>query len=203
MVQCEPWDESAEVSHVSYLPEFKLIGGEFLSYQVNELDTFVDPGFEATSNGVKVSVLHSSDTVVKVDEVGLYAIGYYAENSDGLGTTKYRYVSITHNNVSKNDLTGKYYTDRWGPRAEMKVTRENDKGYYKCTEVFGYPGAEMKGKFVDLGKGDLVLLPGNGYFGDFGLAEGSYTRSTLSLVVSLLNEPYDGLSFDVLWRKTE
>ena len=31
MLSCEKWYETADVSHVSYLPEFTLTGGDFIS----------------------------------------------------------------------------------------------------------------------------------------------------------------------------
>lgn len=200
---CEQWDQTDNISHISYIPTFEIIDGEYLSYQVNELDTFIDPGAVAYENDKKISLSTLGDTSVKVDEVGLYTIVYYAWNSDELLGIAYRYVSITHNKVSNNDLSGKYTGTIWSPQVNMMVSPINNLGYYKCTEVMGFPGAEMKGEFVDLGRGELVLLPGKGYFGSFGASEGNYTRSTLSWTISLQDPPYEGIDIDVVWSKDD
>jgi hypothetical protein len=133
----------------------------------------------------------------------VYNILYYAENSDGLSAIGERIVAVTNNDVTENDLSGDYIGTRWSPQVEMKVTKVDEKGLYKCTEIFGYPGTEMKGRFVDLGNNELVLIHGEGDFGAYANAEGSYTPSTLSWTVALLDDPYSGIEIPVTWIKLD
>ena len=203
LTACNAWDESADVSEISYIPTFELEGGQYLSYMVNELDTFIDPGAKAYENGEEISVYTYGDTTVHPDKEGLYVVVYYTYNSYDMLGVEYRYISITSEDVTQNDLSGDYTGTIWSPQVEMKVTKLNDKGYYKCGDVMGYPGAEMKGQFVDLGKHKLILLPGEGYFGKFAASEGAYTLSTLSWTIKLISEPYDGIAIDVAWYKNE
>jgi hypothetical protein len=61
----------------------------------------------------------------------------------------------------------------------------------------------MPGRFVDMGDGKLVLLPGEGYFGEYDVSEGQYTQRTLSWDINLLTDPYKGYVIPVTWRKVE
>ncbi len=67
----------------------------------------------------------------------------------------------------------------------------------------GYYDLEMPGRFVDLGGNKLVLLNGEGYFGHYAAYEGSYTLSTLSWTIYLLDPPNEGVEIEILWRKKE
>ena len=168
-VSCERWDSTEGVSHVSELPVFEFEGGQYLSFVEGELDTFIDPGVRVTSGGEPLPF--DSVGAVNVKRPGLYIIAFYAVNADNLEKIAYRYVAITHADVSSNDFTGKYTTNRWGD-VEMKVKRLSENGYYKCSDVLGYPGIEVEGAFVDLGNNNIVLLPGDGFFGRFAQWEG-------------------------------
>lgn len=201
MISCEKWYVTEDVSHVSYLPEFTLIGGEFMSLEVTESGEFEDPGVIATVDGEQVQVYYSGG--VDLTEVGLYIITYYAANSDALYKTAQRYVAVTNGDVSDNDYSGTYIGTLWSPQVESKVKKIDEKGLYKCEDVMGYPGFEMPGRFVDLGDGEIVLLPGEGYFGSYDASEGIATRSTLSWTIYLLDEPYDGIDISVTWTKTD
>jgi len=44
MFSCETWNETEDVSHVSYLPEFTLEGGDFISLVKVDSGEFDDPG---------------------------------------------------------------------------------------------------------------------------------------------------------------
>lgn len=198
---CEEWNVTEEVSHVSYLPEFEIIGGEFLSYVVSDSGEYEDQGAVAYEKNKEIRLFSYGDA--DLTKVGVYSIFYYAENSDGLSALGERIVAVTHNDVSKNDLSGNYIGTLWSPQTEMKVTKVDAKGLYKCSEVFGYPGAEMKGRFVDLGNNELVLVHGEGDFGAYASSEGTYTPSTLSWIIALLDEPYSGIQIPVTWIRLD
>jgi hypothetical protein len=201
-VGCEKWNETEEVSHVSYLPRFEIVGGGFLSYIVSEdAPEYTDPGAIAFENDKEIIVYAYGSVDLK--KVGVYSVFYYAENSDGLFSIGERIIAVANKDVSDNDLSGKYIGTLWSPLTEMKVEKVNEKGLYKCSEVMGYPGTEMKGKFVDLGNNDLVLIHGDGGFGAFASSEGAYTLSSLSWTIALQDEPYTGIEIPVTWVKLD
>jgi hypothetical protein len=201
ILSCEKWYETADVSHVSYLPEFKLTDGDFISIVKQDSGEYADPGGIATVNGSQVN-LYYDDSEVDITKPGLYVVYFYAENAEGFSKTTYRFVAVTYTDVSGNDLSGTYTGTLWD-EVESRVTKINQAGLYKMTDVLGFPGYTMPGRFADLGDGQLVLLPGEGYFGEYGYSEGTYTKRTLSWYVRFLSDPYEGLEIPVTWRKKE
>ncbi|UCH15368.1 MAG: hypothetical protein JSV22_05225 [Bacteroidales bacterium] len=200
---CDKWDETADISHVSHLPEFNMVGGEFVSFVKSDSGKFEDPGVEATVEGRAVNWYYLSLPDIDLKTPGVYIIMYYAENDEGFSTTAERVVAVTYEDISENDLSGTYEGTLWTPLVESKVRKIDDNGLYKCEEVLGFPGYSMPGKFVDLGDNTLMLLPGEGYFGEYGASEGSYSSRILSWSVILLDSPYSGLEIPVTWRKKE
>jgi hypothetical protein len=198
MTGCEQWYATEDASHVSYLPEFALDGGEFISVVRSDTAEFTDPGASASSNGEELTVYPVGE--VDLTKIGVYIIRYYAQNMDGLVATADRIIAVTHYDVSDNDLSGTYSGTNWDP-VEMKVKKKDVNGLYECEEVLGYFTLSMPGQFVDLGESELVLLPGEGYLGRYAASEGEYTRSTLSWTIGLLDPPNDGVEIEVLWRK--
>jgi len=201
LFSCEKWYETAEVSHVSYLPEFNLEGGDFVSLIRQDSGVYDDPGVTATVNGSPVNVYFFPYNV-DITTPGIYQIMYYAENSEGFSKTAERIVAVTFEEVTENDLSGTYTGTNWDP-VEARVTKVNAEGLYKMDEVMGFPGFTMTGRFVDLGQNELVLLPGEGYFGEYDISEGQYTQRTLSWNINLLTAPYEGYVIPVTWRKVE
>lgn len=198
MTGCEKWYTTEEVSRVSYIPVFEMVGGEFISMERQDSVEFEEPGVKASADGEPLTVYYAGD--VDLSEVGVYLIEYSAENNDGLVGKAERVVAVTNSDVSKNDLSGTYTGTIWDP-VESKVKKIDENGLYECEDVLGFPGFEMKGRFVDLGGSELVLLHGDGFFGRYSNSEGNYTRSTLSWTVFLLDPPYKGVEIPVLWRK--
>lgn len=199
LTSCEKWYTTEDVSHVSYLPQFDLEGGEFVSILRSDTLEYEDPGATARANGEALTVYDQGE--VDLSEVGVYLIRYYAFNQDGLLGIAERIVAVTNHDVSGNDLSGNYSADIWGP-VETKVRKVDVNGLYECDDVMGFPGYEIQGKFVDLGNNELVLIHGEGYFGRYSGSEGAYTRSTLSWTIFLIDPPYEGVEIPVLWRKS-
>ena len=195
---CEKWYKTDDVSHVSYIPQFTIEGGEFISLLRSDTAEYTDPGATAESNGVSLQVYSYGD--VDVSKTGVYIIKYMAENQDGIVGEADRIVAVTNYDVSSNDLSGTYSGTNWDP-VESKVKKIDEYGLYECEEVLGYYNLTMPGRFVDLGNNELVLLAGEGYLGRYAASEGSYTRSTLSWTIRLLDPPNDGIEIEVLWRK--
>ena len=197
-ISCDRWEETADVSHVSYLPEWVIPGGEYLSVAKGDR-SFSIPAALAIVNGKTVQVSYISDSI-DINTPGVYRITYYADNGEGLSSIKDVYLAVRKADITFNNLSGKYVSTTFG-LAESKVTKLNDQGYYSCEEVFGFPGTEMKGIFVDIGDNSLVLLNGDGYFGRYGIDEGTYTNRTLSWDIRLLDDPYTGLVIPITWVK--
>jgi len=202
---CDKWYTTDNVSHISQLPQFMLAGGEFISITRADSGEFIDPGVTAKFDEDSIDVTKSgSFDAAKVDitKTGVYIITYTAKNQDGLIASTERIVAVTDVDVTNNDLSDTYIGTRWDI-VDSKVKKINPKGLYKCSEVLGYPGASMPGKFVDLGNNKLVLINGNGYFGRYKSSEGTYSLSTLSWTISLIDPPYQGNEISVIWRKKE
>ncbi len=198
---CEKWYDTKDVSHISTYPTFELIDGDFQSFVISDSAEYEDPGARAYDNGTPLSVYSSGE--VDLSTVGVYFIQYYAENQDGIYSLAERVVSVTRNNVSSNDLSGTYEGTTYEPFVQMKVERIDSNGLYKCSEVFGYPGTTTRGRFVDLGKNQLVLLHGDGDFGKYASVGGTYSQSTLNWTFYLLEGYYAGAGFPVEWKKIE
>lgn len=197
-VSCEKWYTTADVSHVSFLPEFEMEGGEFVSFVKDDTLEYTDPGATAWSGAKELKIYAFGE--VDLSRVGVYAIHYYAENDDQLIEMAQRTIAVSHEDVKENDLSGIYEGTNWDP-LETKVKKIHEDGLYECEEVMGYYDLEMPGRFVDLGENDLVLLNGEGYFGKYAAYEGTYTLSTLSWTILLLDPPNEGAEIGVLWRK--
>jgi hypothetical protein len=201
LVSCEKWYDTADVSHVSYLPQFTLEGGDFVSVIKQDSGEFEDPGATAYVNGSEVQVYYLNN-YVDITTPGVYSVIYYAENSEGFSNTTSRIVAVTNEDVTSNDLSGTYAGTNW-EEVQAAVIRISEGGLYKMEDVMGYPGYAMPGRFVDLGQEKLILLPGEGYFGKYDAADGQYTNRTLSWDVKLLTAPYEGYIIPVTWRKVE
>ena len=203
LYNCDKWDETADISHESHLPEFNMTGGEFISFIKSDSGEFIDPGVEVTVHGKRVNWYYLYIPEIDLKTPGVYIISYYAENNEGFSITAQRIVAVTYEDISENDLSGTYEGTLWEPLVNSKVKKINDRGFYKCEEVLGYPGFSMPGKFVDLGDNTLVLLPGEGYFGNYDVSEGSYSGRILSWTIIFLDDPNKGIEIPVTWRKIE
>jgi hypothetical protein len=197
---CDKWDDSADISHVSYLPEFEMTGGEFISI-IQDSSDYELPPIRVTAEGKEISWFYINN-YYDVETPGVYIIKYYAENDEGFSKTADRILAVTYENVTGNDLSGDYERSVYGP-AEMRMTKLDSKGLYKCEDVLGFPGAPMPGRIVDLGNNSLVLLPGEGYFGRYDISEGSYTKRTVSWSVIFIDPPNEGIEVPVSWIKSE
>jgi hypothetical protein len=200
LVSCDKWYTTEDISHNSELPQFTLESGEFISVNRADSNTFIKPGVTAKSGETLLEVT----TIGEIDfkNIGVNIIIYSATNADGLSATAQLIVAVRDVDVTNIDLSGTYVGTNWNPM-ETKVKKIDPKGLYRCTEVMGYPGAKMAGKFVDLGNNKLVLINGEGYFGRYGISEGSYSRSTLVWTISLIDPPYKDLEIPVIWRKKD
>lgn len=200
LTTCDKWDDTADISHVSYLPEFEMTGGEFLSV-IRDSAGFKLPPIRVTVQGKDVSWYYINN-YYDVKTPGVYILTYYAENDEGFSKTADRILAVTYEDVTGNDLSGDFESNTFGT-VEMRITGLDSRGLYKCEDVLGFPGAPMPGRIVDIGNNSLVLLPGEGYFGRFDISEGSYTNRTVSWTVILLDPPNTGIEIPVTWIRSE
>ena len=201
LVSCEKWYETADVSHVSSLPLFTLEGGDFISIIKQDSGEFEDPGATAWVNGSEVMDILSLQLCGRND-TGRLQCNLLCGKRRRILQYRLRIVAVTHEDVSSNDLSGTYAGTNW-EEVEVAVIRVNEGGLYKMEDIMGFPGYPMPGRFVDLGQEELILLPGEGYFGEYDASVGQYTNRTLSWDVILLTAPYEGYVIPVTWRKVE
>ena len=170
---CEE-EETADVSRVTYFPEFSMEGDKY--YFTQQGSDFQEPGISATEGGEEIDVTISGS--VDTDTPGAYYLTYSATNEDGIEASTERIVIVTDGAVAGNDLTGTYAGGYYGD-ATMTVEKVKD-GLYEATDVFGY-GAPypIPATIADLGNGNLVILKTTSPFGGVGLSEGTYTDTAL------------------------
>ena len=125
---CDDWDETADISHESHLPEFNMIGGEFVSFVKSDSGKFEDPGVEATVEDKAVNWYYLYLPDIDLKTPGVYIIMYYAENNEGFSTTAERIVAVTYEDIRENDLSGTYEGTLWTPLVESKVRKIDDNG---------------------------------------------------------------------------
>jgi len=202
LFSCERWEETDGVSVVSTFPDIQLTGGEFQSFVKASIQEWEEPGYTAFVNGKEVDV-EASDVEVNTDSVGLYFRFYAAQNSQQIQNTVFRTIAITHKPVKETDLSGIYQTVRFGSLMEMRVVKTHENGFYECEDILGFPGAEMPGKFADLGLGQLQITPGDGDFGAYASRTGTHTPNTLTFNIELLEEPNAGLILTVSWFRKD
>jgi hypothetical protein len=201
-ISCEKWDRTDGVSIISHFPEFELEEGNFQSFVKGDIDTWEEPGYKAFVEGKEVDV-DTSGNSVNTDSVGAYFRYYTASNAQRIQSSAIRTVAITHKEVSETDLSGVYETVQFGQLVKMRVVKENEKGYYECEDILGFPGSEMPANFADLGLGQLQLVPGEGDFGNYAPTRGTHTPNTLTFDIELLDEPNAGLLITVTWFRED
>ncbi len=205
LYECEPDHETVDVSDVSQLPKFSYNDGQFISFVKGSRASFTDPGATAYVDDKEVRIVALRPDSINTQEANVYVIYYFAQNDDGIISEGRRIVAITHEPIRESNLEGKYRTSTsygW-PAVEAKVRKKNDAGWYSCTEILGFPGVETKGEFVDIGRGELYLLPGESFFGDYDISDGDYTFTSLSWSVFLIDDPYAGIEIPVVLIKTD
>lgn len=204
-VSCTKEKETENVSHISYLPTFRFTGGDFISVEKGTQKYYKEYGVDVYINGKKSSTpwYYLTDTsLVDMSKTGVYVIKYWAQNKEYMSKIGQRIVAVTDGSIKNNDLSGTYYNDMWGYE-EMKVRALNDKGYYEASEILGHPAYSMSGNLVDIGKGNVVLLQGEGSLGRYAMTEGDYTSNVLSLDLYFLDPPVEDLTLNIVWKKVK
>jgi hypothetical protein len=202
LFSCEKWEKTDGISIVSHFPTFELTGGNFQSFVKGELEEWEDPGYKAFVEDREVEV-RTRGNEVNTDSVGAYFRIYVASNAEQIQSSAIRTIAITHRDVSQTDLSGIYETAQFGQLVQMRVVKKDEKGYYECEDVLGFPGAEMPGEFADLGLGQLQLVPGDGDFGSYASTRGSHTPNTLTFEIEFEEEPNKGVIVTVTWFRED
>ena len=152
--------KSADVSSITYFPEFTMSGDA--EYFLSVGDLFTDLGVTAEENGVEIPVSSSvagdffgySGDNVDTDAADKYIITYTATNSDGYDGTTQRTVWVIENGDMVNSIAGLYtsYIERNGDVGNPAYTdleyimiSDNGDGTYNLSDAIG--------GYYDLGRG--------------------------------------------------
>ncbi|GAA4842760.1 DUF5011 domain-containing protein [Algivirga pacifica] len=150
-------DREDNVSTIINFAVIELQGDEYV--YLNPGDEFTDPGATATENEQEINVNVSG--TVDTATPGVYEVVYSAQNSEGFEASETRYVIVRNENYDPSiDITGSY--DRGGNPAV--VTARDDQGLYFTTNGWG-SSSVIPFEFVDLGGGELQIVPSTTVFG--------------------------------------
>lgn len=156
---CETDKETANLSRVTFYPNFTFNGDETLVVPCGS--PFVDPGVTATENGVDLPITttvagyYFGGTAVNTDGVDFYGIDYKATNKDGYAGAQHRDVIVSCSGDLVNSIEGIYTST---------VTR-NGKGGAQYTDM----------KYIlikKIGANQYALSDGIGGYYDFGRGYG-------------------------------
>lgn len=149
--------DSEGVSKVTTYPVFNMVGGPFYT-TLAKPQTFVDPGISASKDGVAYPVTTTGS--VDLSKAGLYFLNYTAYSDENFPTKVQRIVLIT-NSALTQDYSGTY--DRSGASSTVSLKTEY-LGYYHMSSVWS-ASTPIAIDFVDLGGGDLLIVPGSSNYG--------------------------------------
>ncbi|MDP4184695.1 MAG: DUF5011 domain-containing protein [Bacteroidota bacterium] len=145
------------VSKTTTYPHFTLTGGSFYTTLVKN-EAFVDPGVSAKIRDKDYAV--TTEGTVDLTTPGLYFLNYTAYSDEKFPTKTQRIVLVTNTELT-NDYSGDY--DRSGANATISLNTEY-LGYYHMTTVWSGT-TTIPIDFVDLGGGDLLIVPGSSAYG--------------------------------------
>lgn len=183
--------ETEDISQVTEFAELEMQGREY--FFLEKGTSYTEPGIKAYEAGQEIPV----NTSGSVDETqtGVYYLTYSATNSDGFSKSVKRTVIVYDGDLTATDLSGTY-DGGYYEKATMSVSKVKD-GLYESTDVFGYgPPYPVPSKIVDLGQGNLVVLPTSSPFGPVLETPGTYTADKLSYTLGI--EGY-GYVFPLEW----
>jgi len=107
-ISCE--DDSTEgVTRITYYPEIILEGDEQMAISVGT--AYVEPGYEATENGVDITSSVEVKNQVNSSVPGAYTVSYSAKNVDGFSKTVIREVYVYEGALSTVDISGTYISN--------------------------------------------------------------------------------------------
>jgi len=150
---CERELTSKGVSKTTTYPVFSIVGGPFYT-TLAKPGTFVDPGISAAIDSKTYPVTTTGSVTLSV--AGLYFMNYTAYSDEKFPTTAQRIVLITNSALTQN-YSGNY--DRSGAASVINLKTQY-LGYYHMTSVWSAL-TSIEIDFVDLGGGDLLIVPGN------------------------------------------
>jgi len=159
LVSCED-KESADISSITYFPEFTVNGES--DYYLSVGDAFTDPGVTAEENGVSIEVTHSvigdffgySGDDVNTDAADKYVITYTAINSDGYPGTAVRTVWVIETGDLVNSIAG-LYTSTIVRNGDVGNPQYTDLAYIMISDNGDgtYNLSDAIGGYYDLGRG--------------------------------------------------
>jgi hypothetical protein len=118
----------------------------------------VDPGISASIGSKSYPV--TTEGSVDLSTPGLYFLNYTAFSDDHFPTKTQRIVLITKSAITEN-YSGSY--DRLGAASTVSLKTQY-LGYYHMSSVWS-GSTPIAIDFVDLGGGDLLIVPGSSNYG--------------------------------------
>lgn len=155
---CEKDLTSENVSKTTTYPVFNMVGGPFYTTLASQGTTFTDPGISAAIGTKSYPV--TTEGAVDLSTPGLYFLNYTAFSDDKFPTKAQRIVLVTNSPIT-NDYSGDY--DRSGAAATVSL-KTSHLGYYHMSNVWS-ASTIIEIDFVDLGGGDLLIVPGSSPYG--------------------------------------
>lgn len=154
---CERVLTSEGVSKTTTYPVFNMVAGPFYT-TLAKPGAFVDPGISATVGSKSYPVI--TEGSVNLSKGGLYILNYTTYSDDHFPTKTQRIVLITNTALTQN-YSGLY--DRSGAASEVSL-KTDYLGYYHMTSIWSAT-TPISIDFVDLGGGDLLIVPGSSSYG--------------------------------------
>ncbi|MDP4208511.1 MAG: hypothetical protein Q8928_06825 [Bacteroidota bacterium] len=148
---------SEDVSKITTYPAYTLTGGSFYTALVSN-QQFVDPGVKAAIGTKQYPV--KTEGTVNLSIPDLYILNYSTYSDEGFVWKAQRLVLITNSPITQN-YTGKYSRSGTVASIDLKTAYL---GYYSMTTVWSGTTI-IPIEFVDLGGGDLKIVPGSTGYG--------------------------------------
>lgn len=146
-------DKNVGISKITYYANITVTGNSIIS--IVKGTAFTDPGVKAEAGGTEVPVTTSG--AVNTDEVGIYALGYSATNTDGFTSSATRtVVVIPEAEVPGTDISGNYMTTGTTPNATITKLAP---GVYFTTNCWGNGSAAIIPATFICTDGAVVSIP--------------------------------------------
>ena len=154
--------ETEGVSRITYYCDLDLKGDPIAFVVVG--NTYNEPGWEASENGVDVSNNVVVTGTVNTNVAGVYTIQYSAANSDGFSVLKKRTVAVVAA-VPTVDRSGAYGLVHASRTGTITITKNGGVvGYYRASNSW-WQAYAIPLDFVDMGDGKLIILSGSSPYG--------------------------------------
>lgn len=201
---CEKKITSNDESRITYYANLALKGETDVVLKVGE--SFVEPGYEASVNGVDKSGEVVITGSVDNTKAGYYPLSYSIKNEDGFEKVASRNVFVIPTSLSPDDLTGIYTGLRVGKTevAQGCTIEKLSDGFYFASDFFGgyyeviagYGAAyRLPTYFIVNTDNTIEFLSNDSPWGEWPVKEGVYSPADKKLTFQVWNGTFH---FDVV-----